>query len=117
MKSCKMLGRLLTAAAVLLALSLLLGTAAVLVTAVRMQIAMFSAVPPAQAEDLLRLSDSPAAFREGMAALEAAGYSYTGGRLLLRLLGPTKMTSWWRSTAERPGSMPPRGRQGRRRCV
>ena len=80
MKSCKMLGRLLTAAAVLLALSLLLGTAAVLVTAVRMQIAMFSAVPPAQAEDLLRLSDSPAAFREGMAAVLGMDRGSKAGR-------------------------------------
>ncbi len=116
MKSCKMLGRLLTAAAVLLALSLLLGTAAVLVTAVRMQIAMFSAVPPAQAEDLLRLSGSPAAFREGMAALEAAGYSYTGGRLLLRLLG--RSLAWYLPAAGLGGLclgllLALRGRRGR----
>lgn len=86
MKSYRILRRLLFTALALFLLALTAGTAALLLTAVRMQIAMFAAMEAEQVEGLLRLSGSSEAFRQGMAVLEAAGYPYTGGRLLFRLL-------------------------------
>ena len=78
MKSYRILRRLLFAALALFLLALTAGTAALLLTAVRMQIAMFAAMEAEQVEGLLRLSGSSEAFRQGMAVLEAAGYPYTG---------------------------------------
>ena len=55
MKSYRILRRLLFAALALFLLALTAGTAALLLTAVRMQIAMFAAMEAEQVEGLLRL--------------------------------------------------------------
>ena len=85
MRSDRSIRRALAAGWVLLGLTVLAAVGAMVCTAVRMQIAMFAAVPPEQAEELLLRCGTGEAYTQGLAVLRMAGYGWTGGRFLLAL--------------------------------